>query len=305
MTEPDSATPRPAARASRAPSRLTYMAVVAALVAAAIIVGVALLFLSQLRATAPRVTAVVQHVPSAPERNRTDRVARNLIAPGPQMSVPDLDRRISALEGDVPSAELRQRIADLSAAQLALDARIGKLERAEPALTMRRAAAELALANLVRASGGGDAFFVELQTFRALMPDAPEVADLAPIAQRGAPTRGDLAARFDAVAEQALVAEGRAHAKNWLGRLWSNLTSIIVVRRIGDRTGNDSESILARASAKLQRGDLAGTVAELQTLTGAAGSATRPFLNDVKARLRTERDTAALADRLAKLLATP
>lgn len=210
----------------------------------------------------------------------------------------DSDTRLSALERNMLGSDLPQRLA-------ALETRVGKLENAAPAQTMRRAAAELALANLVRASGAATPFAAELQTFRVLMPDAREAGELAGIAASGAPTEAMLAQRFPDMAANALAAERRSRATSWLGRLWANIGNVIVIRRVGDVQGADSEAILARAGARLDAGDLAGAVRETRTLKGVARSSAAAWLKDAQARLLIRRDTAALAQRFSALLAAP
>jgi len=244
------------------------------------------------------------------------RIARLETAPDPQASArlddlgkqlaamrSDFDFRIAALERNAFNSDLPQRVAAMTTAQAALEARISKLERIDPSLAMRRAATELALANLVRASSGSDPFAAELQTFRVLMPEASEATELVAISLNGAPSRADLASRFPDVAAQALAAENSANATSWLGRLWSNIGSLIVVRRIGDTKGVDSEGILARAGAQLNRGNLAGAVAELNSLKGTARVSVHPWLSGAQARLAIERDLAVLANRMTKVLA--
>ncbi|MEI9885709.1 MAG: mitofilin family membrane protein [Rhizomicrobium sp.] len=217
----------------------------------------------------------------------------------------DGDLRLAALERNALGSDLPQRIAALTSAQAALEARLSRLENIEPSVTMRRAAAELALANLVRASGEPAPFEAELETFRTLMPDAREAGALAPIALRGAPTQATLAQRFPTMAAKALAAEKAGRASTWLGRLWANLGNVIVVRRIGDVAGEDSESILARAGAKLNDGDLTGAVREMTGLKGAARASAQGWLGEAQARLAIARATKALAHRLALLLAAP
>ncbi len=246
------------------------------------------------------------------------RVGKLETAPDPQATarLDDLDRRLSvartdtdlrlaALERNALGSDLPQRLAALTSAQAALEARIAHLEGIEPSVTMKRAAAELALANLVRVSGTPDPFAAELQTFRALMPGASEANALAPIALRGAPTQGALAERFPGMAAKALAAENSGKATSWLGRLWANIGNVIVVRRIGDVAGQDSESILARAGARLNQGDLDGAIAAVKTLKGAARGAAQGWLDAALARQAIARDTAALARRLAQALAAP
>jgi hypothetical protein len=217
----------------------------------------------------------------------------------------DFDFRMAALERNALNSDLPRRVAALATAQAALDARTAKLERTDPSLTMRRAAAELALVNLVRASSGSAPFAAELLTFRGLMPEALEADELVPISLKGAPTRVDLAGRFPDVAAKALADETGASAKSWLGRLWNNIGNLIVVRRVGDTQGADSGSILARAGSQLNRGDLAGAIAQMSALKGTARASARPWLNDAQARLAIERDTAAMANRMTTILAAP
>ena len=240
----------------------------------------------------------LETTPDPQAASRLDELAKQLNA-----LHADLDFRIAALERNALSSDLPQRVAAITGAQSELDARVAKLERADAGVTMRNAAAELALANLVRASGSSGPFVAELQTLHALMPDAVEAAELAPISHRGAPTGGELKARFADVASQALAAENSGYAKGWLGRLWSNIGNLVVVRRIGVARGSDSESILARAGDKLNRNDLAGATREMKSLKGKARTSVQPWLNDAQARLAIERDTATLAIRLTKLLA--
>jgi hypothetical protein len=217
----------------------------------------------------------------------------------------DLDLRLAALERSAQGSELPQRVAALQAAQAALAARIAHLESLDASATMKRAAAELALANLVRASGTASAFAGELQAFSALMPGTPEAADLAAIAPHGAPTEALLVARFPDIAAQALAAERAARATTWLGRLWANIGNLVVVRRIGERKGQDSDAILARAGARLNSGDLDGAIYEMSGLTGAARTGAKPWLDEARARAAIARDTAGLARRMATLLAAP
>ena len=217
----------------------------------------------------------------------------------------DLDLRLATLERSAQGSDLPLRVAALQTAQAALAARIAHLESLDASATMKRAAAELALANLVRASGTASAFAAELAAFNALMPNQPEAVDLARIAPHGASTQALLATRFPDVAAQALAAERAAGAKTWLGRLWANLGNLVVVRRIGERKGQDSDAILGRAGARLNAGDLDGAIAEANGLSGAARAAAKPWLDEAEARAAIARDTAGLARRMASLLAAP
>ena len=219
--------------------------------------------------------------------------------------IADLDLRLATLERSAQGSDLPGRLAALQAEQAGLAARIAHLEGLDASVTMRHAAAELALANLVRASSAPSAFAAELAAFAALMPNTPEAADLAKIAPHGAPTEILLAARFPDVAAKALAAERAASAKTWLGRLWANIGNLVVVRRVGERKGQDSDAILARAGTRLNAGDLDGAIWEMRGLTGAARAGAKPWLDEAEARSAIARDTAGLARRMASALAAP
>jgi hypothetical protein len=217
----------------------------------------------------------------------------------------DLDLRIAALERNALGSDMPARVATVTSQETALEARVLRLENVEPNVTMKRAAAEIALANLVRASATAGPFAAELATFRALMPDAVEAGELAPFALHGTPTQTTLAQQFPDIAARALEAENRAKATTWLGRLWANIGNLIVVRRTGERKGEDSESILARAGARLNAGDLDGAVKEMTSLKGAGRAAAQTWLAQAEARRAIQHDTIALAARLSRFLNAP
>jgi len=217
----------------------------------------------------------------------------------------DLDLRIAALERNALTTDIPARVATVTSEQAALEARVSRLENVEPNVTMKRAAAEIALANLVRASATAGPFASELATFRALMPAAVEAGELAPFALHGVPTQATLALQFPDMAARALEAENRAKANTWLGRLWANIGNLIVIRRTGERKGEDSESVLARAGTRLNAGDLDGTVKEMKSLKGSARASAQGWLAQAEARQAIQHDTIALAVRLSQFLNQP
>jgi hypothetical protein len=217
----------------------------------------------------------------------------------------DLDLRLAALERNSQLTDLPQRVAALQTQQAALAARIAHLESLDPSAIMKRAAAEIAFANLVRASATAEPFVAELKTFEALMPGTPETEVLALIAPRGAPTQATLAVRFQNFASRALAAERASGAKTWLGRLWANISNLVVIRRVGDRKGNDNEAILARAGARLEEDNLDAAIREARRAHGAAGTVLKPWLQDALARSVIAAQTAALARRMTAVLAAP
>lgn len=259
--------------------------------------------IDQMQATVAALSARVAKLETMPDPaalSRLEDIERRLSA-----MRGDIELRVAALERNALTTDVPQRLATITTDISALMQRIAHLEAIDPNVTMKRAAAELALANLVAVSSTDQGFAVELQTFRTLMPTAPEAGELAPIALRGVPTQRTLNERFADMAAKALAAEKAGHATTWLGRLWANFSNLIVIRRVGETAGQDSESILARAGVRLDKGDLAGALTEMKALKGAARASATPWLNDAKSRHLIQTTNAILAKRLMALLASP
>ena len=72
----------------------------------------------------------------------------------------------------------------------------------------------------------------------------------------------------------------------------------MTIRRIGGASQTGPEAAVSAAQASLDRGDLAGAVAALESLTGAAAEAARPWLKMARERLSVER----ALDRLQQVL---
>jgi hypothetical protein len=211
-----------------------------------------------------------------------------------------LSGRIAALEKTAPPADLAERLDSfaLKTGVTALEARVGHLEDQNAAGMLRRAAAMLALADLVRATEREQPFRNQLDALRALIPNAPEIAELSRHAATGVPTVATLAARFHRDIDGAIAAERTSHANNWIERVWYDFVNLVSVRRVGNVAGNDTESRLARAEFALKNGDLAAAVKEVQGLDAPARKAVAAWLKDAEARLAVDRDARALTRRI-------
>jgi hypothetical protein len=111
-----------------------------------------------------------------------------------------------------------------------------------------------------------------------------------------------LAEQFPAVAASALSAERNASASGWIGKLWANVAGAVSVRRIGEVNGDDTEAHLARAGGRLDAGDLAGALSEMNGLDKPARAAASSWIAQASERLAVDRDTRNLADRLVRNL---
>jgi hypothetical protein len=211
----------------------------------------------------------------------------------------DVAARLSAIEAEMARAADRDTIN-------ALQNRVARLEMEEPDEMLKRAAAALARANLARAAEGDAPFRTELEALRAAAPDDPALQTLQPLGDAGVATRATLTARFPEAARASLDAERIAEAgDDFLARLWVELRNLVSVRRVGDVEGATTEDRLARAQAACDRGDLAGAVMEVRSITGAAASPLASWLMDAEARLLVDRTIAELNARIVQALATP
>ncbi len=211
-----------------------------------------------------------------------------------------LNTRVATLEQNAPPPDLAQRLDSLATkAEIdALQARVGHLEDQDLAGLMRRAASVLALADLVRASEREEPFANELDALRAVIPDAPEVADLSRYAKTGVPSVATLAARFGARIDPILDAERQAQAHNWFARVWARLVGVVSVRRVGNVPGKDTQARVARAEFALKHGDLAAAVGEVKALDKPARAAAAAWLTDAEGRLAVNRDARALTNKI-------
>ena len=72
-------------------------------------------------------------------------------------------------------------------------------------------------------------------------------------------------------------------------RLLGRVEGLVTVRPVGGEVaGDDPPARLARAEAKLDRGDLAGAVAEVGAITGAAAAPAADWLAAARARLAAQ-----------------
>lgn len=236
-----------------------------------------------------------------------------------------LDRKVSALaaragadRGAAPAlAALRvesdQKLIALRRGNQALSAIVADLARRLAALEARPAAPAapppsaareggllLAVGQLRDALRGSGPYTGELAAVRAIGAGdkavAKAVAALAPDAARGIASRVALSERFQAtavaVARAALAPEG----SGWWDQTLARLSRVITYRRTGAGAADSKGAggLLARAEGRMSAGDLAGAVAALDRLDGAAAKAASGWLGDARRRLDAEVALAAL-----------
>jgi hypothetical protein len=217
-----------------------------------------------------------------------------------------LDGRVSALQKSPPSAEvaaqleaLTTRLAEAERALSqapdrdaigTLQTRVARLESGSPGEMLKTAAATLARASLSRAAQTSASF-------------KPEWEALQPFTDVSVPTRASLVASFPEMARAALAADRQDTNGNFAARLWTRLSGLISVRRVGDVQGDTVEDHLARAQADMDRGDLSGAVKETQAVTGPAAAPLDSWLKSAQARLAVDGAVLDMDTRIIQALA--
>lgn len=199
---------------------------------------------------------------------------------------------IAALQGEVGTIrdaeqQAAPRLAALEAAIKSLTDRVDEQEQA-PATAII-----IAASSLKAAIDRGTSFVTELDTYAALVPDAPQLAELHALAAAGVPTRAQLAASSDAAAT-AMIAAARPvdPQASITDRLWSSMMGLVQVRPIGMVEGDGVPEIVARLDAAVQAGDYQRALAEYDALPPEAKAAGEGFI----ARLRARQTADQLVD---------
>jgi hypothetical protein len=94
------------------------------------------------------------------------------------------------------------------------------------------------------------------------------LAALDSLAAKGVPTMAVLSERFSQITPDLL--RGPAADDGVLSRLLSNATRLVEVRRVGEPGGSSVDAVVARIETKLARGDIAGAIADGETLHDGA-----------------------------------
>jgi hypothetical protein len=225
---------------------------------------------------------------------------------------------VAALEGRL--GKLEQNLAGLARlpAELApLDQRIGKLEAALAApKTENRVPAEAAppsrdgaglavvaeaLRDRLRA---GAPFPIEAAALERLGPDPAKLAILKPLAEKGAPSPGALAADFAKAEPAVLAAATPAASGGVIDRLLANMGKVVRVTPVGELAGDDPAALVSQIKGALARGAAAPALAAWKRLPDPAREASRPWADEADAALAADKAAqGVLDDALARLAA--
>ena len=217
-------------------------------------------------------------------RDRMDRLAATPPAPdsSPPVKPPtdmsavldDLVARVDRIENAAGAATSGPTAADLAdlgnrvtAVESIVQSLLGRVDglaaRPDMAAENARVARLLAIGALRQAAGRGGAFASEYGVVKGLGLEATAVATLGPLAEKGAPSRAELAAEFPAVADKILAATAVSDANSgFFDRLFSHLGGLVSVRPITPIAGKTPQAIVSRMIAAVATGDLATALAE-------------------------------------------
>lgn len=186
---------------------------------------------------------------------------------------------LSGISGRLTALETRLAVLDPTGAGGAivagLQADIAGLKSIVGTLQQQAAAAPspavtFAVVNLAEAASRAGPFMVELDTLRAAMPNAPEVAALESFARTGVPTRELLQERFGSLAPALAASQVAAKQEGGIVAWFKGLFSgMIKVQSAPTANGNTNGDVLARAKTKLDQGDLAGSLDEVAAIPAA------------------------------------
>lgn len=200
----------------------------------------------------------------------------------------ELNGRIDTIEKAVNAAGAQT--VDAEGRIAALEKSLGDIAaKVEAQADQPRIALAIAASALKAAVDRGGPFVSEVETFAAVAPNSPELAELRALAKDGVQSRADLlAAAPDAAI--AMISASRAVDENagFFERLLASAESLIKVRPIGVVEGEGVDAVVARMEAALKAGDLAKALAEYDVLPEAPKAAGASFAEQVRLRQKAE-----------------
>jgi hypothetical protein len=159
------------------------------------------------------------------------------------------------------------------------------------------AARAIAIASLRKAAARGGPFANELSMIGALGVGADQLSVLTPLAENGAPSREDLAAKFPAVSEAVLAAEQNLQTGDGvIDRVFAYGRGLVKIRPTGPVAGDDATAVVSRMRAAVEAGDLVRALAEWETLPAAGQASSQVWAESARDRLSIDRAVDDLAN---------
>lgn len=251
-----------------------------------------------------RLDLIAGRVEQLAENNKTlsGKVEQKGIAQ--QDQVEELAKRVDRVEATRAEAASVLRLSD----------RINAVEEMARAMVSRHDASLanlLAVVQLRAKAADGQPFDAEFRTARALADDKAAFdavsRGFADAAGKGVATTAALRQGFDQVAASAARAANAPKGDSLLDKTIARVTGLVTVRRMDGKTDTQSvDSVLARAEAFLDAGDLASAVREIRSVEDpAVAAALKPWIARAEARVTLDAALSTMtADALARVAAS-
>lgn len=167
----------------------------------------------------------------------------------------------------------------------------------------------LGVAQLRPALERDEPFGVQLSTLRRVMPNDPALAHalgtIAVFADKGAPTVAHLHDQFVEMANEIALGDVVGPNNTWLDRAVVKVASTLELHAVAHRLNDPREpsALVWDAQAHLEAGDLAGTVAALEGLTGRPAAVAAPWIAAARERIAANKVLLQLDSLAAELAA--
>lgn len=214
--------------------------------------------------------------------------------------IASMERAIAAAGGSGAAlTDIEGQLRQASELTAQTDGRVTALEQNVAGLTTKveqagaqpRMALAIAATALKSAVDRGGSFEPEFETLAAVAPDAPELAELKPLAEKGVPSAAQLTEQAGPAA-QAMVDALNPTDQNagLLDRLFSSARGAVQVRPVGEVTGEDTGAHTARMEAAVKSGDYARALSEYEAIPDAiAKEAGAGFADQLRSRIAADR----------------
>jgi len=237
----------------------------------------------------------------------------------------ELEAELASLRSiaGAPSAEITSRLGSEAArlnamlqTQSELATRLTAAEEGLNAAATSREAAPgsretlmlLAMLQLRDALQGSGPYDQPLRMLQNLAGDDPALAKTIATLQRrasvGLPSLRDLQAAFPDVARRLAAIEIGEEGEGWSAGVLRRLSAAVNLRPVGLVEGDALTAVAARAEVKLNDGDLAGALAEIDSLEGAAAEAAASWRADAELRLAANRALGDFGAQVSERFAT-
>ncbi len=192
-----------------------------------------------------------------------------------------LDKRLTPIETEFSAPKTAEHVTEARQEGSAAEARAAPLAAAAQAI--------------LQALDEGRSFAPAVAALQALGVDPAKLAALRSVADRGAPSRADLAAGFSNVRDALVAADTPKPTGTVLDRMVASAQGLVKIRAAGANPGNDVDAVAARIEADLDRSRFAAALAEWDHLPEASKAASSAWAERLKMRVAPEEAARSVA----------